>query len=54
MPIQEIDLNHKTIYHKFPTWEEFHTEAINCIEKIIASNEDESLFGFYSYLVYDK
>jgi len=54
MLIQEIDLNQKTIYHKFPTWEEFHHEAINGVEKIITSNEDENLFGFYSYCVYDK
>ena len=54
MLIQEIDLNHKTIYHKFPTWEEFHQEAINCVEKIMTNQEDETNFGFYSYLVYDK
>jgi len=54
MPIQEIDLNQKTIYHKFPTWEEFHQEAINCVEKIMTNQEDETNFGFYSYCVYDK
>jgi hypothetical protein len=52
--MKELDLNHKTIYHKFPTFEDFINEASNCIEKVITNREEEDLFGFYSYLVYDK
>lgn len=52
--MKELDLNQKTIYHKFPTFEEFIQEASNCIEKVITNSEEEDLFGFYSYLVYDR
>jgi len=54
MPTQELSYQQKTIYHQFPTWEEFHQEAINGVQRIITSSEDENLFGFYSYCVYDR
>lgn len=51
---KELTFENKTIYHKFPTWEEFHQEALNEIERIITSQEDETNFGVYSYCVYDR
>jgi hypothetical protein len=53
-PIKELDINTKTIHHKFPTFEEFLAEAQSAIERVIANSEEENMFGFYSYLVYDK
>ena len=52
--LKEIDITTKTIHHQFPTWEEFHQEALNEVERIITSQEDETNFGVYSYCVYDR
>src|SRR5215213_7112361 len=54
MLTQELNLYQKTIYQKFPTWEEFHHEALNEMERILQSAEDETNFSFYSYCVYDR
>ena len=51
---KDLIFENKTIYAKFPTWEEFHQEALNEVERIITSSEDEANFGVYSYCVYDR
>ncbi|CAH1764670.1 6863_t:CDS:2 [Entrophospora sp. SA101] len=54
MLTQELDLYQKTIYQKFPTFAEFHHEALNEMERILQSSEDETNFSFYAYCVYDR
>ena len=51
---KELTFENKTIYHKFPTWEDFHQEVINEVARIITSQEEEDMFGVYSYCVYDR
>ena len=52
----ELQLIQKTIFHKFPDFEDFYNEARKGVEKtnLVNNNEDEALFHLFAYCVYDR
>ena len=53
---KELKLEEKTIFHKFPDFEDFYNEVRIVAENLnlITDREEESLFFTFNYCVYDK